>query len=360
MYTNELQRLVLSSNGSTMFSPDGSTPVFSVESGRILASGRTDFVSGIFVSTGSVFTGDCTFGGSVVISSVNTSANIMLGSTEASTSITNGAVRLRGGLAIGCTLGSTGVSAGGGLTVAGGASIVQRLNVGGQTTVWSTEQSTSSLSGAFVVYGGTGINGTVHAKTDSVPQIKIAPVTPNGPCAIGFHASNTFATTGAFTLGTRSSGALGIGAVGAVTDNLVAFSNGSVGIPCTTNAAGLGTGGSLTVAGGMTVLRDVYVGGTVQTSSDERLKENIKLLGNGVLDQLCTVRTATFNYTDKTQNSESQLGFMAQDFIDWCPELVRGNTLPSGFLSLEYSKVTVLLVQALREMKLRIEALENK
>ncbi len=125
---------------------------------------------------------------------------------------------------------------------------------------------------------------------------------------------------------------------------------GSLTINTTTQSVGIGSGGSLTVLGGASFSKDVYVGGALTSSSDIRLKENILYLGNGnVLDTIDSIRTIRYNYIkDIDPNSTPQIGFIAQDFEKDYPELIKKN---GEFYSLDYQKITVILLECIKELK---------
>jgi hypothetical protein len=132
-------------------------------------------------------------------------------------------------------------------------------------------------------------------------------------------------------------------------------------VSSSSNATGVGTGGSLTVLGGASFGRDVYVGGTLTSSSDIRLKENVRTLrselGSRVVDTIDNIRTIKFSYIndpDSTQN----IGFIAQDFEANYPELLRKPQ--NGYYTLDYQKITVLLMESVKELKHEIDDLKSK
>jgi hypothetical protein len=60
---------------------------------------------------------------------------------------------------------------------------------------------------------------------------------------------------------------------------------------------------------------------------------------------------------DWTTNGEKSLGFIAQDMRDVLPEIVMEDR--NGYLSIDYSKVTPVLVNAIKEQQAQIDALKN-
>ena len=87
-------------------------------------------------------------------------------------------------------------------------------------------------------------------------------------------------------------------------------------------------------------------------------------------DQLLKTKIETFSTTatevlrlepkrfEWKSNGQSDLGFIAQEVESVWPELVSRD--PHGSLNLEYSKFIPLLLESIRELKARVEVLENR
>jgi hypothetical protein len=85
-------------------------------------------------------------------------------------------------------------------------------------------------------------------------------------------------------------------------------------------------------------------------SSDERLKENIKVLENG-LDKVCQLRGVEFDWNDKQDVYEGHdIGVIAQDVEKVAPELVETRK-HDGYKAVKYEKLTALLIEAVKELK---------
>ena len=104
--------------------------------------------------------------------------------------------------------------------------------------------------------------------------------------------------------------------------------------------------------------------GTTYTSvSDYRLKENVTLLENG-LDRLMQLKPSKFNWIETGNESE---GFIAHELQEYFPDAVTGekddvysstgNIKPQ---SVDYGRITPLLVKAIQELTARVKELENK
>ena len=91
-------------------------------------------------------------------------------------------------------------------------------------------------------------------------------------------------------------------------------------------------------------------------SSDERLKTNIIGLTTDTLDKLLNVKTVTYNWL-QNPTSKTQIGFLAQDLEQYFPELVATDS--NGMKSVYYSQMTPILVEAIREMNLKIITLND-
>jgi len=105
---------------------------------------------------------------------------------------------------------------------------------------------------------------------------------------------------------------------------------------------------------------DVYatlVADGFNCSSDARLKKNVVEL-NGALDKMDAIRGVHYNWIDEKYPQELQVGVIAQEIQSVYPELVKegGN----GFLSVDYPKLTAVLIQSVKELKAMVVALVNK
>jgi hypothetical protein len=107
---------------------------------------------------------------------MNVLDNTKFFATKPSTSITEGAMVISGGLSIGCPTNSIDINNGGGLTVDGGASIGKDLYVGGSInsvtasantfsyiTITATDEAINLTTGSFLTFGGITIQCTSDA-----------------------------------------------------------------------------------------------------------------------------------------------------------------------------------------------------
>ncbi len=91
-------------------------------------------------------------------------------------------------------------------------------------------------------------------------------------------------------------------------------------------------------------------------TSDERLKTNITDLPTDVLSTLANVRTVSYNWKAKPEGSR-MIGFLAQDLEKYFPELVGTDT--TGQKSVYYAQITPVLVEAIRELNIKVENIYN-
>ena len=66
----------------------------------------------------------------------------------------------------------------------------------------------------------------------------------------------------------------------------------------------------------------------------------------------------TILYTLKDSSDKKQIGLIAQEVQEFFPEIV--NTDEEGYLSIDYSKLSVILFKVLKDLIARVSALENK
>src|SRR5690606_20000308 len=83
-------------------------------------------------------------------------------------------------------------------------------------------------------------------------------------------------------------------------------------------------------------------------------KEEIEPL-EGVLDRVLRLQPVTFRFREDVNRSrEKQIGLLAQEVAEEFPELVKAEA--DGYLSLSYTQLAAVLVQALREQEARHQA----
>ena len=92
----------------------------------------------------------------------------------------------------------------------------------------------------------------------------------------------------------------------------------------------------------------------VTAFSDERLKDNIKTIENG-LDKVEQLRGVTY-----TRDEKENIGVIAQEVEKIIPEIVLTADDEMGTKSVDYSRITAVLIEAVKELSARVKELENK
>lgn len=99
------------------------------------------------------------------------------------------------------------------------------------------------------------------------------------------------------------------------------------------------------------VLGNLVVSCDVTSSSDERLKENIMPIENA-LNVVTAMSGKTFSMKDD-ESKQCKIGFIAQQIEEHLPHVVA--TDKDGMKSVDYGKITALLVEAIKELNKKIE-----
>jgi hypothetical protein len=107
------------------------------------------------------------------------------------------------------------------------------------------------------------------------------------------------------------------------------------------------------------------VGTTYNTTSDRRLKDNIETITNGT-EKLMSMNPVTHGWKADPE-ADTVHGFIAQEMMDIVPEAVSGDPEGEDMMSMDYGRITPVIVAALqdalkeiKELKTRINELENK
>jgi hypothetical protein len=96
-----------------------------------------------------------------------------------------------------------------------------------------------------------------------------------------------------------------------------------------------------------------------QTTSDERLKENIRPSAKG-LNEVMKIQVSDYNY--KSKPGQNETGFIAQQLYTILPNVVnRGGEDPAQDpWTVDYGHVTPLLTKAIQEQQVEIEILKEQ
>lgn len=100
--------------------------------------------------------------------------------------------------------------------------------------------------------------------------------------------------------------------------------------------------------------RNLYVYGNVTAFSDQRLKDNIKVIPHA-LTKLHSIAGVTFKHKNSARRST---GVLAQDVQSVLPEAVHEGE--DGYLSVAYGNLTGLLVEAIKELTKEVDHLKGQ
>lgn len=92
------------------------------------------------------------------------------------------------------------------------------------------------------------------------------------------------------------------------------------------------------------------------TLSDKRVKENVSAIHGISFDTLNSIQAYKYRYVGSPQ-SENHIGVMAQELETLFPECVIEN---QGTKYVNYSALTVILLQAVKDLNARVKVLENR
>ena len=116
--------------------------------------------------------------------------------------------------------------------------------------------------------------------------------------------------------------------------------------------------------------------GGFHTYSDERLKENVTTI-SGALDKVALMNGVTFNWIDAENRGSGdtgkQFGVIAQNMLTIDPELpslnpdplatqedIDNEELETDYYTMDYSRITPFLIEAIKELKTKLEAAEAR
>ena len=92
----------------------------------------------------------------------------------------------------------------------------------------------------------------------------------------------------------------------------------------------------------------------VTAFSDARLKDNIETLENG-LQKIEQLRGVTY-----IRDNKESIGVIAQEVEKILPEIILTADDEMGTKSVDYSRITAVLIEAVKDLSARVKELENK
>ena len=97
---------------------------------------------------------------------------------------------------------------------------------------------------------------------------------------------------------------------------------------------------------------------TYATTSDRRLKKDIETITDGT-DKLMAMNPVTHGWKADPE-ADTVHGFIAQEMMDIVPEAVSGDPEGEDMMSMDYGRITPVIVAALQEANKKIMELENR
>jgi len=215
--------------------------------------------------------------------------------------------------------------------------------------------NTELNSSQTIITDGDGNNSSLSIATASNGVVVTGNITTDsGVCAQGGICS------GNNIINTSSGGTITIGSSNVTIPPNVTL-NSENGAIATTNGVNKicvsqsGTN-SVTLVGTSCITGDLKVGGDVVAfcSSDKRLKDNIKPLDSNNIN---CINSYEFDWNEKSINTGKGVGFIAQEVQEILPNLVKERS--DGYLAIDYVSFIPLLLNEIKDLKQRIEDLEN-
>lgn len=213
----------------------------------------------------------------------------------------------------------------------------------GQAPVWTTPSSFSGYSGYSGISGYSGWSG--HYGNDGADG-------PEGASGwSGKSGFSGFSGPQGPAGGTGPTGASGISGWSGYSG--ATLGNNSYQVYALGVGTAAGTSGTV-----------IATGDIVAYYSDRRLKTNIKTIPDA-LEKIEGISGVTYNANSTAQflgydPSINEVGIIAQDLQKVLPQAVKPAPINENYLTIQYEKVVPLLLNAIKELKARVEALEKK
>jgi hypothetical protein len=205
---------------------------------------------------GGSFGGDLYVGGSINGSS-STYAYLTLTTTEEAINLSSGSLITFGGITTRCSTNATSVTNGGALLIHGGASIGKDIYIGGHSNIFKMVNYYVPSNQIINLYDTLNIKRFSLDKDTSSHNFSISRYNSLGDFVEkSLDISNS---DGTITLNNSN--------ISSSANNASLLIKGGVSISTTKSAVSLGNGGSLTIAGGASIEKNLFIGGDVVMSS---------------------------------------------------------------------------------------------
>ena len=276
-----------------------------------------------------------------------------------------------------------GANVNGAVTQATTASYIAGHKVDGAvTTALTASYIDTGVTDSYVLYSDNGIiagnsgftfddttgTATITSTNSTTPSLQIA-TTENTPVTNdvlgeieGYTTSGSFALGGLRWVvdGTWGGGEyptrLEFQTLGAspATTKFTIKNNGKIGIGTTNPTNGFVEINGAAGAGSNVSL---YASNAIVENSDARVKTNITTIENA-LDKVDAIRGVTYNKINNP-NGPRSMGVIAQELQEILPEVVYQSEDESGNLSVSYGNIVGVLIEAIKELRAKIEELKS-
>ena len=219
-----------------------------------------------------------------------------------------------------------------------GATIIDdTLKVTNIVSITDTTQSVSKDTGCLVVEGGIGVEKNVFVGHNvSIGGSSLV-------TGISTFVGVVNCSTGATFRNVR---------IGLTDPNTIDSSTGNLSIGSTTGRV-VAITTHTTITGILSVTDDI----TAFYSSDARLKDNITAIADP-LAKVLSISGNTFTWNDKSHHTGEDVGVVAQEIQEVLPQIV--TLRDNGYLAVDYQKIVPLLIEAIKELTVKVEKLENQ
>jgi len=361
---------IVARDGSGNFSAGTVTGALSgnASTATALATGRTIGMTGDVVWTSASFDGSGNVTGTATIQA----NSVALGTDTTGNyvqSVANGSYLTGGGSASEGTALTLGVDA----TNANTASkVVARdgsgnFSAGTITAALTGNASTATTLATARTIGGVSFNGSANINLPGVNTSGNQATSGNAGSATVLQTARTingvsFNGSSNISLSLANLGFTGASNANYITNNNQ-LTNGAgyttsvgdiTGVTAGTNLNGGGSSGSVTLNLDSTITVTTVNAGTVNTTSDERAKKDITPI-TGALNKVQQLGGYSFTLKETDERSS---GVIAQEVQKVMPELVQEGA--EGLLAVQYGNMVGLLIEAIKEQQVQIDALTTK
>ena len=211
----------------------------------------------------------------------------------------------------------------------GGTSFDGTANI---TPANATLAATATALATARTIGGTSFDGTANI-------------------AVGLASTATaLATARTISLSSDVSGSASFDGTGNITISCTVADNSHDHTPANCGLGNLSSSGNA-------LSGDFTATGNITAYSDSRLKENVVTIPDA-LDKVKQLNGYTYTRTDGHPGSHT--GVFAQDVLKVLPEAVLQGKKPEDHMSVAYGNMMGLVIEALKEMEMKIKKLEEK